>query len=162
MLLRAALFCAACLADVYSAARPRSGLWGHHAGSRHSCRPVRHHRARWPTSGCADRAGQAARTLGAGPVRAFLSVTLPWLSPAIAGAAVLALLESFDDFLRSFFLGGYRPTLPVLLDGRLFSGLTPEINVIAALVLALTISIGLAGERMSRRKSNRRERGMVT
>ncbi|MBV9783220.1 MAG: ABC transporter permease [Acidisphaera sp.] len=94
---------------------------------------------------------EAARTLGAHPARAFLDVTLPWLAPAIAGAAVLALLESFDDFLRSFFLGGYQPTLPVLIYGRLFSGLSPEINAIATVVLLLTISIGFAGERLFRR-----------
>ncbi|HUB12499.1 MAG TPA: ABC transporter permease, partial [Acetobacteraceae bacterium] len=92
----------------------------------------------------------AARTLGASQARAFCSVTLPWLLPTIAGAAVLALLESFDDFLRSFFLGGYEPTLPVLFYGRLFSGLSPEINAIAATVLVLTIALGLAGERLSR------------
>jgi len=89
---------------------------------------------------------EAARSLGAGQIRAFCSVTLPWLRPAIGAAAVLALLESFDDFLRSFFLGGYRPTLPVLIYGRLFSGLSPEIGAIATLVLALTLSVGLSGE----------------
>jgi spermidine/putrescine transport system permease protein len=94
----------------------------------------------------------AARILGANPVRAFLRVTLPWLYPALAGATVLASLESFDDFLRSFFLGGYRTTLPVLIYGRLFSGLSPEINAIATIVLVLTISIGLAGERLFRRE----------
>ena len=85
---------------------------------------------------------EAARILGANQVHAFLLVTLPWLYPAIAGAAVLAVLESFDDFLRSFFLGGYQATLPVLIYGRLFSGLSPEINAIAAIVLVLTVSIG--------------------
>jgi spermidine/putrescine transport system permease protein len=94
----------------------------------------------------------AARTLGANQVRAFLHVTLPWLYPAMAGATVRALLESFDDFLRSFFLGGYQATLPVMIYGRLFSGLSPEINAIAAIVLMLTISIGVAGERLFRRE----------
>jgi spermidine/putrescine transport system permease protein len=95
---------------------------------------------------------EAALTLGANSVRACLHVTLPWLYPAIAGAAVLALLESFDDFLRSFFLGGYQATLPVMIYGRLFSGLSPEINAIAATVLVLTIMIGLVGERLLRRE----------
>jgi spermidine/putrescine transport system permease protein len=38
--------------------------------------------------------------------------------------------------------------LPVLIYGKLFSGLSPEINAIAAIVLVLTISIGVAGERL--------------
>lgn len=91
---------------------------------------------------------EVARILGATPARAFCRVTLPWLAPAVAGATVLALLESFDDFLRSFFLGGYQPTLPVLIYGRLFSGLSPEVNAIATIVLVLTVSVGVAGERL--------------
>jgi spermidine/putrescine transport system permease protein len=81
----------------------------------------------------------AARDLGAGPVRAFLHVQLPWLRPAVAAGAVLAALNSFDDFIRSFFLGGYEPTLPVLIFGRLRSGLTPEINALATLVLLASV-----------------------
>jgi spermidine/putrescine transport system permease protein len=83
----------------------------------------------------------AARDLGAGPVRAFLHVQLPWLRPALAGAAVLAALNSFDDFVRSFFLGGYQPTLPVLIFGRLRSGLTPEINALATLILLASFAL---------------------
>jgi spermidine/putrescine transport system permease protein len=83
----------------------------------------------------------AARDLGAGPVRAFLHVQLPWLRPAAAGAAVLSALNSFDDFVRSFFLGGYEPTLPVLIFGRLRSGLTPEINALATLILAAGVGM---------------------
>jgi spermidine/putrescine transport system permease protein len=86
----------------------------------------------------------AARDLGAGPARAFLHVQLPWLRPAMAGAAVLSALNSFDDFVRSFFLGGYEPTLPVLIFGRLRSGLTPEINALATLTLLATLVIAAA------------------
>jgi len=94
---------------------------------------------------------EAARSLGAGDVRIFRRVTLPWLRPALGAAAVLALLESFDDFLRSFFLGGYRPTLPVLIYGRLFAGLSPEIGAATTLVLALTMAVGLSAEWLFRR-----------
>ncbi len=97
-----------------------------------------------------QRLTDAARNLGATEARTFLHITLPWLRPAIGAAAVLALLESFDDFLRSFFLGGYRPTLPVLIYGRLFSGLSPEIGAITTLVLALTVAVGLCAERLLR------------
>jgi spermidine/putrescine transport system permease protein len=85
----------------------------------------------------------AARDLGAGPVRAFLHVQLPWLRPALAGAALLSALNSFDDFIRSFFLGGYETTLPVLIFGRLRSGLTPEINALATLTLLAVAAIAL-------------------
>jgi spermidine/putrescine transport system permease protein len=98
---------------------------------------------------------EAARDLGAGAADSFLRVTLPWVRPAILGAAVLAALTSFDDFLRSFFLSGYQTTLPVLIYGRLRSGLTPEINAVATLVLLLTAAAGLVVERQTRRAGAR-------
>lgn len=87
---------------------------------------------------------EAAQDLGAGPVGAFRLIKLPWLGTTLAGAALLAALNSFDDFVRSFFLGGYEPTLPVLIFGRLRSGLTPEINALATLALLAATAIGAA------------------
>lgn len=93
---------------------------------------------------------EAAQDLGAGPAGAFWLVKLPWLGRTLAGAALLAALNSFDDFVRSFFLGGYEPTLPVLIFGRLRSGLTPEINALATLTLLAAIAIGTALARLLR------------
>jgi spermidine/putrescine transport system permease protein len=87
---------------------------------------------------------EAARDLGAGPICAFVHVQLAWLWPALGGAGLLVALNSFDDFVRSFFLGGYDQTLPVLIFGRLRSGLTPEINAVATLTLLSVLALGLA------------------
>lgn len=94
---------------------------------------------------------EAARDLGADPLIAFLRVTLPYLVPAILGASIFCLLLSFDDFVRSFFLGGYEPTLPVLIFAKLKSGMSPEINAIATVALVLTAVIGVWAERFTRR-----------
>ena len=94
---------------------------------------------------------EAARDLGADPLIAFLRVTLPYLTPAIMGASIFCLLLSFDDFVRSFFLGGYEPTLPVLIFAKLKSGMSPEINAIATVALILTAAIGIWAERFTRR-----------
>lgn len=85
----------------------------------------------------------AARLFGAGPIFAFLKVVVPWPRPALFGAGGLAVLSSFDDFIRSFFLGGYDPTLPVLIFGRLRSGLTPEINAVATLILIVGCGVSV-------------------
>ncbi len=94
---------------------------------------------------------EAARDLGADPIIAFLRITLPYLIPAILGASIFCLLLSFDDFVRSFFLGGYEPTLPVLIFAKLRSGMSPEINAIATVALILTAAIGIWAERFTRR-----------
>jgi spermidine/putrescine transport system permease protein len=104
-------------------------------------------------AGLSTQQVDAARTLGAGPVRAFLRVVVPWLRPALFGSGALAALTSFDDFIRSFFLGGYDPTLPVLVFSRLRSGLTPEINAIATLVLLAACALGMATAALARSRT---------
>ncbi|WP_435310818.1 ABC transporter permease [Primorskyibacter sedentarius] len=94
---------------------------------------------------------EAARDLGADPLIAFVRITLPYLIPAIIGASIFCMLISFDDFVRSFFLGGYEPTLPVLIFAKLRSGMSPEINAIATVALVLTAAIGIWAERFTRR-----------
>ena len=61
------------------------------------------------------------------------------------------MLLSFDDFVRAFFLGGYEPTLPVLIFAKLRSGMSPETNAISTVVLMLTAVLGLWAERSMRR-----------
>ncbi|MCI5077244.1 ABC transporter permease [Oricola sp.] len=94
---------------------------------------------------------EAARDLGADPFVAFARVTLPYLMPAVIGASIFCLLLSFDDFVRSFFLGSYDPTLPVLIFAKLRSGMSPEINAIATVALVITAVLGIWAERSTRR-----------
>jgi spermidine/putrescine transport system permease protein len=93
---------------------------------------------------------EAARDLGADPLVAFTRVTLPYLRPALMGAGIFCLLLSFDDFVRSFFMGGYQPTLPVLIFAKLRSGMSPEINAISTIVIVLTAVLGIWAERSMR------------
>ena len=60
-----------------------------------------------------------ARDLGAGPWTVFKRVTLPQIAPVLAGAAALAFMLSFDEFLITFFVIGNDQTLPVYIFGRL-------------------------------------------
>ena len=54
------------------------------------------------------RQAQAARTLGAGPVRVFCTVTLPALGPALASAGALVFLFCATSFGVVLILGGRR------------------------------------------------------
>lgn len=96
---------------------------------------------------------EAALDLGADPFMAFLRVTLPFLGPALVGGMIFCVLTSIDDFVRTFFLGGYQATLPMLIFAKVQSGMTPAINAMATLVLLATAAIGLYAERLTRRAS---------
>ena len=97
----------------------------------------------------------AARDLGADGFVAFWRITLPYLKPAIYGGMVFAALLSIDDFVRTFFLGGYRTTIPMLMFAKLQSGLSPDINAMATLILIATAIVGLYAEYATRRARSR-------
>lgn len=101
---------------------------------------------------------EAAQDLGADPIVVLFRVTLPFLAPSIMGGSILCMLLSFDDFVRTYFLGGYEPTLPVLIFAKLRSGMSPEINAISTLVLLCSAIVGIWAERMTRR-SHRQKPG---
>lgn len=82
-----------------------------------------------------------ARDLGAAPWMVFRRVTLPQIAPVIAGAAALAFMLSFDEFLITFFVIGNDQTLPVYIFGRLRRTVDPGINVASTLLLAITMLV---------------------
>jgi putative spermidine/putrescine transport system permease protein len=88
----------------------------------------------------ADRDGaleEAARTLGAGPWRAFLHVTLPQVAPGVAVAALFAFLISWSQYILTLLIGGGNVvTLPMLLFSAA-SGNDPVISSALALAFAL-------------------------
>src|SRR4030095_9412881 len=84
------------------------------------------------------RLEEAARDLGASAVGAFRHVTLPLLAPAIAAGAMLAFALSFDDLvITSFNSGVDSTTLPVEIWSEIRFGVTPEINAISTIVVAV-------------------------
>jgi len=97
----------------------------------------------------------AARDLGADNVVAFFRVTLPYLGPALAGGMIFCALLSIDDFVRTFFLGGYRTTLPMLIFAKVTGGMSPQVNAMATLILLITVAAGLYAERLTRRSRSR-------
>jgi len=77
------------------------------------------------------------------------------LTPALFGGMIFCVLLSIDDFVRTFFLGGYRPTLPMLIFAKVQGGMSPEINAMATLVLVVTAAVGLYAEYFTRRARTR-------
>ncbi|MBQ5796493.1 MAG: ABC transporter permease [Firmicutes bacterium] len=101
----------------------------------------------------------AARDLGAGPFRLFWDITLPMILPAVLSGMLLAFAMSFDDVIISLFVTGPRVnTLPVKIYTKLKTGVTPEINALATIMLAVIVLALLLSNFISGRKRHRKVR----
>lgn len=82
---------------------------------------------------------EAARDLGASAWGAFRHVTVPLLAPAIAAGGMVAFALSFDDLvITSFNAGVGSSTLPLYIYSKIRFGVTPEINAISTIIVAVT------------------------
>jgi putative spermidine/putrescine transport system permease protein len=93
---------------------------------------------------------QAARTLGASSVRAFLRVDLPLAAPGIVISVAFAFLTSFNDVVVSSFIAGARSlTFQVRLYSQLRSqGVDPITLAIGAVLAAAIVLAAIVGERL--------------
>jgi spermidine/putrescine transport system permease protein len=89
---------------------------------------------------------EASADLGATPLGTFRQVTLPQIFPAILAGFLLAFTFSFDDFIIAFFVAGSETTLPIYVFSSIRRGITPETNVIATLVLAVSLTLLIAAQ----------------
>ena len=80
----------------------------------------------------------AAMDLGATRIKAFLLVTLPIATPALVSAWLLCFTLSLDDLvIASFVSGPSSSTLPMEVFSSVRLGLSPKINALATILLAL-------------------------
>ena len=83
---------------------------------------------------------EAALDMGASPARVFFDITLPLIMPAILSGGMLAFAMSFDDVVISIFVTGPTVnTLPIKIYTKMKTGVTPEINALATMMLLVTI-----------------------
>ena len=79
---------------------------------------------------------EAAKDLGAGPIKVFFAVILPALMPSEVAAFLLAFTMSMDDLvIASFIAGPDSTTLPMLIFSSVRRGLSPEINALATIII---------------------------
>lgn len=98
---------------------------------------------------------EAAMDLGATPTRIFFDITLPLIMPAVLSGALLAFAMSMDDVVISVFVNGPRlSTLPIKVYTQMKTGVTPEINALCTLMLAVSVIVLLAYS-LARRLSGR-------
>jgi spermidine/putrescine transport system permease protein len=82
---------------------------------------------------------EASLDLGATQTQAFFTITLPLLKPALTAAGLLVFIISFDDFILSFFCAGSEAqTLSLYIFSMIRSGVSPVVNALSTLLLALS------------------------
>jgi spermidine/putrescine transport system permease protein/putrescine transport system permease protein len=92
-----------------------------------------------------DEVEQAAMDLGATRFQAVRLVLLPELWPAVVAAGLLTFALSFDDFVLSFFTTGEdAQPLPVRIWSAIRFGVSPTINAIGTLMMAVSLTAVVA------------------
>jgi len=86
---------------------------------------------------------EAAQDLGADEWMTFKRVTLPLLMPGILGGALMAFTLSLDDYLITAFTRGNINTMPTYIYSLVRKGVTPEVNALSTVLLALSMGLVL-------------------
>lgn len=85
---------------------------------------------------------EAARDLGATPWATFRRITFPLILPALAAGFLMSFTLSIDDFVITFFVAGVGvTTLPLQIYSMIKVAVTPEVNAVSTLLMALTLSL---------------------
>ncbi|MHC4718735.1 MAG: ABC transporter permease subunit [Planctomycetota bacterium] len=107
---------------------------------------------------CEKGLEDAAKTLGAGPVRAFLTITLPAALPGLAAASAVAFARAFGEFGATMMLAGNIPghsrTVPQAIYTHLLAGRSSQ----AWGLSAVSVAVGIAAMVVSRLLVRRQER----
>jgi len=86
---------------------------------------------------------EAALDLGCSPAEAFRLVTLPIIAPAVISGWLLAFTLSLDDLvIASFTSGPSATTLPIKIFSAVRLGVSPEINALSTLMIAI-VTVGV-------------------
>ena len=99
---------------------------------------------------------EAARDLGARPVRVFFDITLPVIAPALVSAWLLAFTLSLDDLvIASFVSGPGASTLPMVIFSKVRLGVSPDVNALATIIIVIvSLAVTIAALQFTRRTRN--------
>ncbi len=101
---------------------------------------------------------EAALDLGCSQMQAFFLVTLPIIAPAVISGWLLAFTLSLDDLvIASFTAGPSSTTLPIKIWSSIRLGLSPEINALSTLMIAVVTVGVITASLISKRSSLKRQ-----
>ncbi len=101
---------------------------------------------------------EAAMDLGANRVKTFCFITLPIIAPALISGWLLAFTLSLDDLvIASFVSGPSSTTLPMVVFSSVRLGLSPKINALATLMIAVVFIGALVSYWLLQRDEKQRQ-----
>jgi len=101
---------------------------------------------------------EAALDLGSTPFEAFRLVTLPIIAPAVISGWLLAFTLSLDDLvIASFTSGPSATTLPIKIFSAVRLGVSPEINALSTIIIAI-VTIGVISASLISKRAAVRQR----
>jgi spermidine/putrescine transport system permease protein len=96
------------------------------------------------------RIEEAALDLGAQPREVLRYIVLPHVAPALAASAIFAFSYSFNNFVLSFFTGGFELTFPIWVFSTLrHAQNVPIVNAISTLVSVVQVIVVLLAWRLT-------------
>jgi len=102
---------------------------------------------------------EAAMDLGAPPTKTFFVITLPIILPAVVSGWMLAFTLSLDDLVvASFASGPGATTLPMKIYSQVRLGVTPEINAVCTILIAIVTTGVVIASIVNKRREVRRLR----
>lgn len=101
---------------------------------------------------------EAALDLGCSSFEAFRLVTLPIIAPAVISGWLLAFTLSLDDLvIASFTAGPSATTLPIKIFSAVRLGVSPEINALSTIMIAI-VTLGVLTASIANKRSLVRQR----
>jgi spermidine/putrescine transport system permease protein len=98
---------------------------------------------------------EAALDLGASHLQVFRLILVPHLRPSILAAAVLAFMQSFENYNTTLFVRGLDTTLTIYIANKVRTGVTPALNALGLILILLTVVGAIAYEVLRRREARR-------
>lgn len=97
---------------------------------------------------------EAAFDLGAGPIRVFFRITLPFLMPALISAGIIAFLASMENYNTTMFAKGGSCTFATEIGAmaRNPNGHPPVINAVGTIIIVITVFVASVHAFVTRRE----------
>lgn len=103
---------------------------------------------------------EAALDLGASNWQVLTSILLPHLRPAIFVASMISFLQALEAYNVPLFARGSMETLTIYIASQVRTGVTPQINAVALIMMSVAVVGGVIYE-VARRREDRRKLFLV-